>query len=86
MDAKEPPRNLLRYTTVGIEFLLVFLLFLFAGWQLDRWIGWTGTALTVLGGIVGFSIAMVRLTRQGWGILTGPRRDGANEDQASDDE
>jgi hypothetical protein len=69
MDDKPPPRNLLRYATVGIEFLLVFLAFLFAGWALDRWIRFTKPAVTVLGAIVGFSVAMGRLWKQGWGIM-----------------
>ena len=74
MDDKPPPRNLLRYATVGIEFLLVFLAFLFLGWQLDRWIGWTQPAVTILGAIVGFSVAMGRLWKQGWGIMKSAHR------------
>jgi hypothetical protein len=79
MDEKPPPRNLLRYATVGIEFLLVFLAFLFAGWALDRWIGWTRPAVTVLGAIVGFSVAMGRLWKQGWGIMQSARREDRDD-------
>ena len=82
MDDKPPPRNLLRYTTVGIEFLLIFLAFLLGGWQLDRWIDWTRPAVTILGGITGFSLAMIRLWKQGWGIMKSANpddRDGGDD-------
>ena len=69
MEGKPPERNLLRYATVGIEFLVVFLLLLFLGWQVDRWIGFTRPGATILGGIVGFAAAFYRITKQGWGIL-----------------
>jgi hypothetical protein len=85
MDGMPPQRNLLRYATVGIEFLVVFLLFFFAGWQLDRWVGWSNPALTVLFGITGFAVAMYRLTKQGWGILKDGRfGQGGDEDKPDD--
>ena len=79
MDDKPPPRNLLSYATVGIEFLLVFLVFLFAGWALDRWFDYTRPAVTVLGAIVGFSVAMTRLWRQGWGIMKSAHPDDRDD-------
>ena len=74
MNDKPPPRNLLRYSSVGIEFLVVFLLFFFAGWQLDRWLVYYKPAITILFAIVGFSAAMMRLWKQGWGIMKSARR------------
>jgi F0F1-type ATP synthase assembly protein I len=68
MSAKPPQRNLLRYATVGLEFFITFGMFLWLGWLLDGWRG-TSPGFTVLGALVGFSIAMWRLWRQGWGIL-----------------
>jgi len=83
MDDKGPQRNLLRYATVGIEFLLVFLLFLTAGWLLDKRIG-TSPGFTGLGGILGFGIAFYRLTKQGWGIMKTHRRDEAEGGDSDD--
>lgn len=84
MDSKPPERNLLRYATVGIEFLVVFLLFLYLGWQIDHWIEKTKPSVTVLGAIIGFTIAMGRLWKQGWGILKSGRDDRDREDNDAD--
>ena len=79
MTSKPPPSNMLRYATVGLEFFLVFVLFLFLGRAVDQWLGWSSPGFTVLGGIVGFAVAFWRITRQGWGIMTGGRRMGRQE-------
>ncbi len=84
MDGEPPQRNLLRYATVGIEFLLVFLLLLYLGWQVDLWLGWSSPGFTVLGGIIGFAAAFYRLTKQGWGILRTDDQ-ARKEDGDSDD-
>jgi F0F1-type ATP synthase assembly protein I len=86
MDPKPPEQNLLRYATVGIEFLLVFLLFLFLGWQLDRYLVWSSPAFTVLGGITGFAAAFYRLAKQGWGILKSGRPQQKDRDVGPDDQ
>lgn len=75
MGDQPPRRNLLRYGTVGLEFFLTFGLFLWLGFLVDRSVmeGWLGVptwpSFTVLGGLIGFGVAMYRITRQGWGIL-----------------
>ena len=84
MDGEPPQRNLLRYATVGIEFLLVFLLLLYLGWQVDLKLGWSSPGFTVLGGIVGFAVAFYRLAKQGWGILRTDDQ-ARKEDGDSDD-
>ena len=57
---------------------------MFLGWRADLWLNWGGYGLTVLGAIVGFSVAMYRLTRQGWGILKGPRGGRSAEDEVDE--
>ena len=74
----------MRYGTVGLEFLVVFLLFVLVGWWADRRLAAGGYGLTVLGGIVGFSIAMYRLTKQGWEILNDPRGGRSAEDDTDE--
>jgi F0F1-type ATP synthase assembly protein I len=79
MDETQPPRNMLRYATAGLEFFLTFLLFLGAGWLLDRLIKtWPG--FFFLGGIIGFAAGFYRITRQGWGILKSAQKE--HEEQA----
>ena len=80
MDDKRPPKNLLRYATVGLEFFLVFLMFFVGGWLVDRWLK-TSPGFTVLGGITGFGVAYYRITKQGWGIL----KDGESDEQKPHD-
>ncbi|HUS91834.1 MAG TPA: AtpZ/AtpI family protein [Phycisphaerae bacterium] len=82
MDDERPQPNLLRYATVGIEFLVVFLAFFAGGWLLDKLFG-TSPGFTVLGGIVGFGAAFYRITRQGWGILKDANPD-EQDDQGKD--
>jgi F0F1-type ATP synthase assembly protein I len=84
MDGEPPQRNLLRYATVGIEFLLVFLLLLYLGWQVDLWLGWSSPGFTVLGGIIGFAAAFYRLAKQGWGILR--KDDRARKEEGDSDD
>jgi len=69
MGEQRPPGNLLRYATAGLEFFLTFLVFLAAGWLVDRQVGWRDRPFTILGGIVGFAVGFWRIARQGWGIL-----------------
>ena len=78
MDEPQPPRNLLRYATVGLEFFLTFLMFLGGGWLLDGLIGtWPG--FFFLGGIIGFAAGFYRITRQGWGILKSAQKEHEEE-------
>ena len=74
MSENEPPRNLLRYATVGLEFFLTFMLFLGGGWLLDWWLG-TFPGFAILGAIVGFAAGFIRITRQGWGILKSAQKE-----------
>ena len=83
MDDPGPQRNLLRYATVGVEILLVFLMFLGGGWLLDSRLG-TQPGFTGLGGLVGFGVAFYRITRQGWGIMKDKRPDRAEDGDADD--
>jgi F0F1-type ATP synthase assembly protein I len=79
MDETQPPRNMLRYATAGLEFFLTFLIFLGAGWLLDQLIQtWPG--FFFLGGIIGFAAGFYRITRQGWGILKWAQKE--HEEQA----
>jgi F0F1-type ATP synthase assembly protein I len=80
MDETQPPRNLLRYATVGLEFFLTFLLFLGAGWLLDQWLLGGKLGFFILGGIIGFAAGFYRITRQGWGILKSAQKE--HEEQA----
>lgn len=75
MSETEPPRNLLRYATVGLEFFLTFMLFLGGGWLLDWLIGRTYPGFTILGAIIGFVAGFIRITRQGWGILKSAQKE-----------
>jgi len=78
---KEPPRNLLRYATAGLEFFLTFMIFLAAGFVLDKWILGTMPGFSILGAIVGFAAGFYRITRQGWGILKWAQREHEEEEK-----
>ncbi len=54
--------ELLRYSTVGLEFIVVFGLGVAAGAYADRKTG-GGTTWTLVGAIVGFAAGMYRLVR-----------------------
>jgi len=86
MNDHRRQQNLMRYASVGVEFLVVFLLFLAGGWALDNRLG-TQPGFTGLGGLVGFGVAFYRITRQGWGIMqhgNRGRRDDEDDDVADD--
>jgi F0F1-type ATP synthase assembly protein I len=80
MDDPQPQRNMLRYATVGLEFFLTFLLFLVAGYALDKVVfGVTFPGFSILGAIVGFTAGFYRITRQGWGILKSAQKEHEEE-------
>ena len=80
MDEPQPQRNLLRYATVGLEFFLTFLMFLVAGYVLDKVVfGVTFPGFSILGAIVGFAAGFYRITRQGWGILKWAQKEHEEE-------
>jgi len=58
---KIPPERL-RYITLGIEFITLFMIFLGAGFLLDRRFD-TSPGFTVFGMIVGFAVAMYWILR-----------------------
>ena len=57
------PKSPLRYTTIGTEFTVTVALLAGGGLWLDRRIG-TTPAFTLVGLVLGFAIALVRLIRQ----------------------
>jgi hypothetical protein len=61
-----------RYLTAGIEFILVFGVFLGAGLLLDFWLE-SLPLLTLAGGVAGFAGALCRLVRT---VRQGPGRTG----------
>jgi len=62
---KDPSRrDLLRYSSVGLEFILTFGLWLGVGFWLDHWLG-TLPGFLLIGGVVGFVIGVYRMARQG---------------------
>ncbi len=56
-------RNVMRYTTAGLEFFAIFGLFLLAGYLLDRQFA-TLPGFMLLGGAIGFGAALRRLIRE----------------------
>ncbi len=54
------PNDLLRYSHLGLQFVLVFLLFAFLGFKADEKLG-TLPLLTVLGVMVGFGLSFYQL-------------------------
>jgi len=52
-----------RYTTVGLEFTVIFALFVGAGMFLDRWLE-LKPVFTVWGAILGFAAALRQLLRR----------------------
>jgi F0F1-type ATP synthase assembly protein I len=80
MEEPQPPRNLLRYATAGLEFFLTFLLFLVAGYALDKVVFVvTFPGFSILGAIVGFGAGFYRIARQGWGILKWAQKEHEEE-------
>lgn len=63
MDRTQRNR-LLRYSTVGLEFTATFVLMFGAGLLLDQWLG-TRPGWSLVGGAIGFGVALRRLLRQG---------------------
>lgn len=63
MDRTQRNR-LLRYSTVGLEFTATFALMFGAGLLLDRWLA-TTPGWSLLGGAIGFGVALRRLLLQG---------------------
>lgn len=60
---QEQMRRAWRYSSVGVEFTVVFCAFVIGGIWIDRRCG-TLPANTILGVIAGFSLALWRLLRQ----------------------
>jgi len=58
-----PQRNLWSYDSAGLEFAVTFGLMLAAGFYLDRALK-TGVGFTLLGGAVGFAVALYHLLRK----------------------
>jgi F0F1-type ATP synthase assembly protein I len=52
--------QLLRFSHVGIQFVLVFGAFVFVGLKLDGWVG-TVPLFTILGVLLGFALAFYQL-------------------------
>ncbi len=64
MAEQREPRSLTRYASVGVEFTITFLIPLGLGFWLDSKAG-TRPGFTLLGGAIGFAIALRRLIGQG---------------------
>ena len=56
-------RSLLRYSTIGVEFIALFCLFLGGGFWLDRRLEIT-PSFTLVGGAIGFAGGLYRMIRQ----------------------
>jgi F0F1-type ATP synthase assembly protein I len=70
----------MRFTTAGVEFVVILCLLTGGGVLLDRWLG-TRFVFTVVGVFCGFAAAMYRLVKQARSISPGgKRRDGGAED------
>jgi F0F1-type ATP synthase assembly protein I len=77
MVEQQEPRNLVRYAAVGVEFTATFLIPLGLGFWLDSKFG-TRPGFTLLGGAIGFAVALKRLIGQG-------RRIDRDQQHRSDD-
>ena len=63
MEPQRPQRNLLPYTTVGMEFTVVFLLPTVAGIVLDARLD-SAPGFTILGAACGFAVGLWHLLRR----------------------
>jgi F0F1-type ATP synthase assembly protein I len=63
MSIWNDPRGLVRYTSVGVEFSVTFLVPLMLGYWLDSREG-TTPGFMLLGGTIGFALGLWRLVRQ----------------------
>ena len=63
MQQSDQPPGMMRYLTVGVEFALVFLMFLGAGFWVDHKLK-TGVGFTLLGAALGFWAALYRLLQE----------------------
>ena len=60
---RSPGQNLYRYAAAGMEFAILFGMWVAAGWWMDRWLG-TVPVFTLSGSLIGFAAALYRLVRQ----------------------
>ena len=60
--AKPPLHRMMRYASVGFEWVIIFALWFALGWWLDGKWG-TKPALMLTGAVVGFALGMYRLVR-----------------------
>jgi F0F1-type ATP synthase assembly protein I len=79
MAAQQPPRNVLAYTTVGMEFTALFLLPTLAGILLDAHLG-SSPGFTILFAACGFAMGLWHMLRR-VRDLRSPKepREGADE-------
>jgi F0F1-type ATP synthase assembly protein I len=81
MIDKTKQNILLRYSSVGMEFILTVGLLLAGGVWLDRRLG-SMPAFTLVGVILGFAVALTRLVREGRKLQ---REEEEKNDHTSDD-
>lgn len=76
MPEPQDVNQLLRFSHVGIQFVLVFGFFVFLGFKADEWAG-TVPLFTILGVLVGFAAAFYQLYVVVFG--TGKKPDGPSK-------
>jgi len=81
MSGKSQRHSLLRYSSLGAEFTLTFLIPLAIGYWLDTKAG-TVPGFMLLGGAIGFGVALWRLVRQG----RESQRELAGEEEEEEDQ
>ena len=64
MLKRGPNPRLFRYSTVGLEFLFTFMLFLFLGVFADRKLGSQTPGFTILGAAIGFGVGLYRMLKE----------------------
>ncbi len=75
--------ELLRHSHLGLQFVLVFLLFAFLGFKADEKLG-TLPLLTVLGVMVGFGLAFYQLYLAVFGVRSTASKTGSKTGSTSD--